>query len=177
MNLNIKYILIISLYFPVSIIVHMESYTSYMTAKRLIRENINKIKIYECCRNKECVNQIEIWNNCNNFSDGKRFYAKQDYDYEKFNIDVVILESDSNSGSPCAIIEILDPSRTKTCDTLELYRVFNIGVSFNSRDIIAVTSEEVLNRQQETPDANIWLLQNHLNYQTCKDCFLKLLAK
>lgn len=155
----------------------MESKTSYMIAKRLIRENINKIKIYESCRNKECANKIEIWNNCNNFSDGNKFYAKQDYAYEKFNIDVAILESGSNSGSPCAIIEILDPSRTKTCDALELYRVFNIGVSFNSRDIIAVSSEEVLNGQKETPDANIWLLQNRLNYQTCGDCFLKLIAK
>ncbi len=153
----------------------METETPHVEAKRLIRENIHKIKIYEGCRNIECGSQNEIWHNCNNFSDRNRFYVKEDYEYSGFTIDVAILERCPNSDKLCAVIEILDESRTKTRDALELYRFFGIGTLFNCRDIIAVSVEEVLRIEKEDPEARIWFLQNHLNYHTCMDCFSKLL--
>jgi hypothetical protein len=154
----------------------METEPQYLDAKRLVCENINKIKIYECCLNEACKNQTELWQDCNDFSDSNKYYAKEDEVYrDGFVIDVAIKERRGNSERVRAVIEIFHTDRKKTTSAIDLYRLFDIGHGFNRRDIIAVSAQDVLNCLKENPDGKVWRLQNLFNYQTCRACFSKLI--
>lgn len=146
----------------------------YVEAKRLLRENIDKIVIYECCLNATCVNQKDIWDK-GRFSNSSLYYTTEEeksvslFSGDEFVVDVAVKREGKRS--PVAVIEILHPGRTKTTDITSLYRVFNVGVVLNMADIILVEIGDIFS----CVESNNWRLQNRMQHTTCRDCFKKLI--
>ncbi len=151
----------------------MES-TRYAEAKRLLRENIDKIVIYECCLNMNCVNQKDIWEK-GRFSNTNLYYTTVDEkSVSLFSGDEIIADvavKREGKRSPVAVIEILHPDRTKTTDRTGLYSVFNVGMVLNMADIILVEIDDIF----LCAESNTWRLQNRMQYRTCGECFKKLI--
>lgn len=147
--------------------------SDYLVARQLLKDNINKIQIYEGCQNKACTNQNDLWPDCH-YADNKYYAKEEKYFRGQYLMDVAIFERLNSRKKLVGVIEIWHPDRIKTMDAIDLYRLF-MPISVNRCNIIAVSAEDVLD-YREKPNEKIWRLKNQLNYQTCIACFLKLIS-
>lgn len=140
-------------------------------AKRIVRENINKIQLYECCGYNQCANHTDLWAS-NLFRNTDVYYAKEEHPLtisnNKYVVDVAVKEKGSEE--LCAVIEVWHTHRTKVTKANDLYTLFKE----KDRGLVVEVSVEDVLQCLETYDVPVWRLQNRLFYTPCKECTTKI---
>lgn len=139
----------------------------HLNAKKLVRDNIHKIQIYERCSEHRCRNEIVLWDDC--------LFAHNHYGVtevpvldNKYIVDVVVKDNDTNEIQ--ALIEIYHIRPKNHEKETALYTIIN-----DKKLVVEVMAVDVLKCVDD--DAPVWRLRNRLGLDMCVSCTNDVLAR